>query len=174
MASDFQTLLSEIMSEDELIAFVEAFGGTRLYVPEGKFVGAAKAIVAVIGTEAFERLSACFSPDYIRVPLLIDLRANRYRAAGLSNRVIGRRLGKTETGVNNLFRKLAAKGELLPKGSKPLANVQDVQGINRGARCFCCGHYNPGRETLPEVEVDEPPEDEALAGSAHPKLHDAL
>lgn len=152
MKSDFQALLSEIMSEDQLIAFVEAFGGTRLYVPSRKFDAAAKAIVAVIGTEAFERLSACFSPDYIRVPLLINLRANRYRAAGLSNRVIGRRLGKTETGINNLFRKLAEKGELLPKGSKPLANVQDVQGINSGARCFCCGRSNTEREASPEVQ----------------------
>lgn len=174
MKSDFQALLSEIMSEDQLIAFVEAFGGTRLFVPHRPSSQKAKAIIAVIGEEGFKRLSGYFGQDYIRVPLCTILRANRYRGAGLSNKVIGRRLGMTETGVNTLFRKLAATGELLPKGSKPLANVQDVQGINRGARCFCCGHYNPDREMSPEVENDEPLVADATAGTAHPTLHDAL
>ncbi|PHP17648.1 hypothetical protein CG471_21745 [Sphingobium sp. IP1] len=152
MKSEFKSLLSDILSEDQLIAFAEEFGGTRLYVPCKPSTQMGKAIIAAIGEEGFTQLSTFFGQDYIRVPLLIILRANRYRGAGLSNAVIGRRLGMTETGVNKIFSNLAAKGELLPKGSKPLANVQDVQSINSGARCFCCGHYNPERETLPEVQ----------------------
>ena len=146
-----KNFLFECLDEDEVVALSESFGGTRLYIaiePEKM-----PAVVKAIGLEAAKRLSAFYSPDVIRVPLSRSLRANHYRAAGMSNRQIARRLEMTETGVNRMLRQLEREGILSPKGSKPLPKAQ-----NLGGRCPCCQHYNPDRVSTPADPV-EPLED---------------
>ncbi|MDT7533750.1 hypothetical protein OVY48_09970 [Sphingobium sp. SA2] len=112
--------LIALMGEDAFVALTEAFGGRRLYVPGT--IAADHDISRAIGADAATRLSERIAPDVIRVPLARDLRARRYRAAGLSNGAIATRLGITEPAVNKLFKRsadLPAKGAALQLGLFP-------------------------------------------------------
>lgn len=93
--------LDALIGEEALVRLAEAFGGTRLYVPES--MPRDHEIVQAIGAEAAKRLRDRLAPDVIRVPLARELRARHYRAAGKSNAQIARALGITETGVDKLF-----------------------------------------------------------------------
>lgn len=93
--------LLQILGEADFVRLCQELGGTRVYVPyqckpEGELAEA-------IGTEACEKLSRALAPATIRVPLARRERALHYRAAGLSNPQIARKLGITETGVEKLF-----------------------------------------------------------------------
>lgn len=96
--------LIALMGEAAFIAFAEAFGGRRLYVPT--VIGADHEIAKAIGADAARHLSERVSPDVIRVPLARDIRARHYRAAGLSNGKIASRLGITEPAVNRMFARM--------------------------------------------------------------------
>lgn len=98
--------LIALMGEKAFVAFCEAFGGRRLYVPT--VIGADHDIAKAIGADAARHLSERVSPDVIRVPLARDIRARHYRGAlGLSNGAIASRLGITEPAVNKLFARMA-------------------------------------------------------------------
>lgn len=97
--------LIALLGEPAFVAFCEAFGGRRLYVPTA--IGADHDIAKAIGADAARHLSERVSPDVIRVPLARDVRASHYRAAGLSNGAIASRLGITEPAVNKLFARMA-------------------------------------------------------------------
>jgi len=99
-ADDLKTLLGT----RAFVALAEAFGGTRLYVPQT--IGSDHAIAQAVGEAPARRLSERFAPDTIRVPLAREDRAMQYRADGLSNAAIARRLGMTEPGVEQLFKRL--------------------------------------------------------------------
>lgn len=90
------------------IQLAQAFGGTRLYVPQAMHAG--HEIVQAIGPDAARRLAERFSPDVIRVPLARQLRAEHYRAQGSSYAEIARRLGITESGVDRMFSRLRSQG----------------------------------------------------------------
>lgn len=96
--------LIALMGEAAFIAFAEAFGGRRLYVPT--VIGPDHEIAKAIGADAARHLSERVSPDVIRVPLARDIRARHYRAAGLSNGKIASRLGITEPAVNRMFARM--------------------------------------------------------------------
>ena len=95
--------LLEAIGEEALIALANEFAGTRIYVPVT--IRDSQRITKAIGREAADKLSFRFAPASIRVPLLRELRARHFRAAGLSNPKIAVRLGLTETGVQKLFRR---------------------------------------------------------------------
>jgi len=95
--------LKALLGDAGFIALVQAFGGTRLYVPEKPQPDSE--LVTAIGEEAARRLTRRYAPDVLRVPLAREELAIHYRAAGLSNRDIARKLRITETGVNKLFRR---------------------------------------------------------------------
>lgn len=101
----------EILKEGVAIYFMRELIGaksltlvTRLYVP--KRVRDGNRITRVIGREAAEALCAHYSPDWIRVPLMRELRVKHHRANGLSNARIAVRLGMAETGVAKLAKRL--------------------------------------------------------------------
>lgn len=97
--------LIALMGEEAFVAFCEAFGGRRLYVPTA--IGADHDIAKAIGVAAARHLSERVSPDVIRVPLAREVRARHYRAAlGLSNGAIATKLGITEPAVNKLFARM--------------------------------------------------------------------
>lgn len=98
--------LPALLGDAAFVALAEAFGGTRLYVPQT--IGEDHEIAQAIGLDAARRLSRRHSPSWIRVPLAREARARHYRAQGLSNAAIARRLGITETGVDKLFRRMIA------------------------------------------------------------------
>lgn len=100
-----------------MVALAENFGGTRLYVPAKATVD--HDLVKAIGLEGYKRLADAISPDVIRVPLCREIRASHYRKNGLSNGKIATRLGITETAVNQLFKRMKARGDAPPtKGSQ--------------------------------------------------------
>lgn len=101
--------LVETIGEDSLIALCEAHGGTRLFVPADPAI-----LAPLIGRQASAQFSRRFGGVTLRTPLARDRRARHYRALGLSNAAIARKLGLTETGVDKLFARMAdppVKGE---------------------------------------------------------------
>ena len=104
--------LSAYLSDAELVALAEAFGGTRLHVPIR--AGDDHQIVRVIGRDGFAKLSAVYAPDTIRIPICRELRALHYRTQGLSNAQIASRLCMTETGVNAMFQCVSSNGTAIP------------------------------------------------------------
>lgn len=98
--------LASLIGEDALVRLAEAFGGTRLYVPQAIATG--HAIAQAIGLEAARTLVARFAPDVIDVPLAKDLRARHYRAQRRTNAQIATALGMTERGVERLLARIGA------------------------------------------------------------------
>ncbi|RUW41502.1 winged helix-turn-helix transcriptional regulator [Mesorhizobium sp. M2A.F.Ca.ET.015.02.1.1] len=101
-----------------LIRLAEQYGGTRLYIPASPERGK---LVKDLGQEAAEKLSRRYGLDYISVPLMRELRAAHYRAAGMSNADIARKLGLSESAVNRLFQRMdnvPAKGSGDPRQLK--------------------------------------------------------
>lgn len=95
-----EAALLRLLGPAAFLRLVEAYGGVRLFVPE---TNDRTELVAEIGNDAVMKLVDRWGGFYIRVPLAREFRARQYRAAGLSNAQIARRLGMAETGVNKLF-----------------------------------------------------------------------
>lgn len=93
-----------LLGEPAFVAFVQSFGGRRLYVPGA--IAADHEIAAVVGESAATRLSSRYAPSTIRVPLARMIRARHYRANGRSNGQIATLLGVTETAVDKMFRRM--------------------------------------------------------------------
>jgi hypothetical protein len=93
--------LLQILGEAGFVRLCQELGGTRVYVPYKCRDGGE--LLEALGTEACEKLSRALAPATIRVPLARRERALFYRAEGLSNARIARRLGITETAVNRIF-----------------------------------------------------------------------
>lgn len=93
--------LRAVLGEEGFVLFCQGLGGTRVYVPYT--MRDENEIVRAVGREAAEKLSRALAPATIRVPLARRDRALWYRAAGLSNAQIARKLGITESGVIKLF-----------------------------------------------------------------------
>lgn len=92
--------LTALLGPVAFIRLVEAYGGTRLFIPTD---GDDKELIVEIGEDAWMKLADRWGGFHIRVPLAKEFRARHYRAAGLSNAKIARKLGMTEPGVNQLF-----------------------------------------------------------------------
>lgn len=94
--------LRALLGDEGLVHFCQAFGGTRAYIPFK--LDDDHEIVAAVGRELADKLSRRMAPATIRVPLARRERALWYRdREKLSNAVIARKLGITETGVEKLF-----------------------------------------------------------------------
>jgi hypothetical protein len=100
--------LSVLLTEEQLVAFTEEFGGTRLYLPAKLKEG--HPIARAIGHGAALRLIEAIGAGTINVPLARDLRARYYRAQGLSQTKIARRLGMSEVGVCVMLKRLSRNG----------------------------------------------------------------
>lgn len=116
MSRELSNELKALLGEDGFVALAQSFGGTRLYVPTS--IEADHEIAQAIGADAAKLLSRHYSPDTIRVPLARNERARHYRARGLSNAQIARKLGMAETGVDKLFARMA---DAPTKGSAQLS-----------------------------------------------------
>lgn len=105
--------LETLIGEEALVRLAEAFGGTRLYIPVK--ISAAHDIAKAVGLEAARVLSERLAPDVIRVPLAREQRARQYRERDkLSNAQIARRLGMSEPGVNQLFKRVREQDHRQP------------------------------------------------------------
>ena len=107
--------LIALLGEHGFIALAQAFGGTRLSIPQK--IDSEHEIYEAVGEKNAARLADRYAGAQIRVPLARDARARHYRAGGLSNAKIARRLGMSETGVEKLFARMDSPPE---KGSAQL------------------------------------------------------
>lgn len=90
--------LSDHLSPEALLALVEAFGGTALYIPQAPNQGSP--LVRAIGREAAQALAAARGGENLKVPLARHWRIRIYRERdGLPYAAIARRLGVTEKAV---------------------------------------------------------------------------
>lgn len=97
-----------------LLILSEKYGGTRLYIQPSS---GRSQLSEELGDEIAQKLGQRYGGDYLNVPLARQLRARHYRAIGLSNAKIARRLGITEGGVIRIFRRMEdapAKGSADP------------------------------------------------------------
>lgn len=92
--------LLQILGEADFVRLCQELGGTRVYVP---YKSENSELAGAIGAEASEKMSRALAPATIRVPLARRERALHYRAEGMSNPQIARKLGITETGVDKLL-----------------------------------------------------------------------
>ncbi|MDE2595974.1 MAG: hypothetical protein KGL44_03755 [Sphingomonadales bacterium] len=93
--------LKAVLGSEGYVQFCQELGGTRQYI--AYTMRDENDIVQAVGRELADKLSRALAPATIRVPLARRDRALHFRAAGLSNARIARRLGITESGVAKLF-----------------------------------------------------------------------
>lgn len=86
------------LTPDQLLAFIEAFGGTRVYFAATP--DACGRLVQVVGLDAARRLGHALAGSLLTVPLARHWRIRILRdGEGLSYRDIARRLGMSESAV---------------------------------------------------------------------------
>lgn len=110
--------LRAILGEEGFVSFTQALGGTRVYVPWN--LRDDSDVVQAVGRELADKLSRAMAPATIRVPLARHERALYYRAQGLSDAAIARRLGITENGVGKLFKRTVDLPERPKKARSPM------------------------------------------------------
>lgn len=101
-----------ILDEDSFVLLAQELGGTRVYLPLK--LSDDHDVIGAIGRTAAEALVRELAPAWLRVPLARRERALYWRARGLSNARIARKVGMSETGVEKLFRR---EEDLPPKPS---------------------------------------------------------
>jgi DNA-binding NarL/FixJ family response regulator len=109
------TELQNLLGEPAFLALAEAFGGTRLFIPS---TDRENQLLPILGRVAVDQLAGRYGRSYLRVPLAREARARHYRATGMSNAEIARKLGLTETGIDKMFRRMGtrpAKGSADPR-----------------------------------------------------------
>lgn len=118
------TLLAQI-GDDAFQKLVEAFAGTRLYVPRSDTRGVKRGSNApawltnalprrvskrqlqrIVGKDAADILARHYAGSYLRVPLAREWRARLYRSQGCSNAQVALKLGMTETGVEKMWKRM--------------------------------------------------------------------
>jgi len=95
------TELQAILGMDGYVRFCDALGGTRVYVSHS--FRDEHEVVQAVGRILADKLSRAMAPATIRVPLARRERALWFRAQGMNNGTIARKLGITENGVGKLF-----------------------------------------------------------------------
>lgn len=124
MSDRLEHELLALLGEDAFVAFCEAFGGQRLYVPH--HLAADHEIARVVGEKAALRFTARYCPAQIRVPLAHAYRARHYRSRrGWSNAQIARQFRMTETGVDKIFSRMDVKPAKTVADSRQLPLFSD-------------------------------------------------
>jgi DNA-binding NarL/FixJ family response regulator len=90
--------LSIHLTPEQLLALIEAHGGTRLYIPAQPNQG--QALARLVGLEAAWRLARAHGGETVKVPLARHWRIRVLRERGLSYAAIARALGTTESAVH--------------------------------------------------------------------------
>lgn len=106
LAEGLSAELLELLGHDGFMAFVEAYGGLRVYIANNTETSK---LAENLPANVLTTLANRFRGDVIRVPLAKHYRARHYRLAGMSDRDIARKLGMTESGVEKLFKTVPTK-----------------------------------------------------------------
>lgn len=94
--------LQACLGMEGYVQLCQELGGLRIYVPYT--LKDDSELVEVLGRELAEKFSRRFAPATIRVPLAKLARARHFRALGLSDPQIARKLKISESGVKSLFK----------------------------------------------------------------------
>lgn len=94
--------LQACLGMDGFVQLCQELGGLRIYVPYR--LKDDSELVQVLGRELAEKFVRKFAPATIRVPLAKRVRALHFRAQGLSDPQIARKMKITESGVKSLFK----------------------------------------------------------------------
>lgn len=95
--------LQACLGMEGFVRLCQELGGLRIYVPYT--LKDDSELVDVLGRELAEKFARRFAPATIRVPLAKRDRALHFRAQGLSDPQIARKLKITESGVKSLFKR---------------------------------------------------------------------
>ncbi|MEQ1499162.1 MAG: hypothetical protein ABL914_10910 [Novosphingobium sp.] len=109
--------LKTILGQEGFVRFCQELGGIRVYVAYA--MRDENDVVQALGRDLANKLSRALAPATIRVPLARRDRALFYRAQGLSDARIARRLGITETGVQKLFAREPGLPDRPKRGKEP-------------------------------------------------------
>lgn len=94
--------LSDLIGPEATLRLIEAFGGTRLYVPKAPNQGSR--LAHAIGLDAARALATAWGRDTMLVPIARAWRVRVYRARGDTYAAIARRLGIREDSVWKILR----------------------------------------------------------------------
>jgi len=92
----------EVLGLDDTLRFLEAFGGTEIYIAGNP--GTRSSVVAVVGYDKAKALTELSHRLQPRVPLAKKWRARAYKAQGLLTVQIARKLCVTDVAVRNWLR----------------------------------------------------------------------
>lgn len=82
--------LSQHLAPPALLALIEAFGGTRIYIP--KSPNQASPLTQAIGRDAAAVLAAAYGGELVKVPIARHWQVRCLKGRGLSVNAIARRL----------------------------------------------------------------------------------
>lgn len=91
-----------ILGLDDTLRFLEAFGGTEIYIADNP--QSRSSVVAVLGYDKTKALAEVSFLLQRRVPLAKKWRALTYKAMGMTTVQIARRLCMTDVSVRNWLR----------------------------------------------------------------------
>jgi len=99
---DLSEDLHRLLGDEGFLALTEAFGGQRPYINRtgGPVVDG---LVAALGPDLADQLIRMYGGSHLMVPIARVFRARQYRAAGLTDPEIARKLTMTVSGVQRLF-----------------------------------------------------------------------
>jgi hypothetical protein len=92
-----------VLTSAEFVRLAEALGGDRVFVPKKPIE--TNALVRAIGMDAAARVIEAIGSGWLAVPLARPERALQYRAEGLKDHQIARRLCMTRSGVERLLKR---------------------------------------------------------------------
>ncbi|WIY25010.1 helix-turn-helix domain-containing protein [Parasedimentitalea psychrophila] len=92
----------EVLGLDDTLRFIEAFGGTEIYI--AKNPRTRSSVAALVGYDKANALTNISHRLQSRVPLAKKWRTCAYKAQGLATVEIARKLGVTDVAVRNWLR----------------------------------------------------------------------
>jgi DNA-binding transcriptional regulator LsrR (DeoR family) len=104
MSIEDRANFGEHLTEEQIAALAEEFGGQRVYIP--RRIRQSHRITRVIGFEAAARLGEIIGGSTWRIPVARDMRICLYNSQGLKRREIARRLCMSEVGLGRAMKRL--------------------------------------------------------------------
>lgn len=92
---------TDAIGAEALLRLIEAYGGTRLYIPQEPTEDTL--LAQVVGLRAARSLAKSLGWGTLKVPLARNWRVRLYRHRGDSYAAIARRLGMTESTVGKIL-----------------------------------------------------------------------
>ena len=116
---DLLGTLITVLGEDAAFKLIEAYGGTRVYLPQQAVndckIAADHRLANVVGAKGVQALAELFTGMVISVPVARKWRVRVYRDRGFTEPKIARMVGCSEDTVWRLLRDMGMSGLVPPK-----------------------------------------------------------